>query len=648
MQNYPRDSAASRKMQTRPHAHARGGVALFILTLNILIGLVTLAPLNGAGQIRRSASSGSRMQANQFVGASSEPSSLFLPAVTYDTGGFSPSSVAVADMNNDGKPDLVVSNSGSNTVGVLLGSGSGTFEPAATYDSGGQLPVSVAVADLLTPPGRREAVVANGCANARVCSGSGESGVGVLFAFGNPTAVTYLSGGSIVQSVKIADVNNDGIPDILVAHLCATTVPANCGLNTRGSVGVLLGHDDIFTLMKTYNPGGYQTTSVAVADVNNDGLPDLLVVNNCASGGSSGCRNGSVGVLLGNGDGTFNKATTYPAGFFPISVAVADVNGDGKPDVVVTNDQGNGNGSVGVLLGNGDGTFASVVNYPSGGAGAQSVAVADLNGDGKPDVLVANSNSNNVGILLGNGDGTFGAPLIYSTGGDGPFSVAIADLNGDGKPDLVVVNSGSNSIGVLLSNTGVHNPTSTLVVSSLNPSIYGQKVSWTAQVTTSGSLAPTGTVAFTSSGIYGPFTVGTAALNPSGLATLSKSNLNAGPYPLTAVYRGDANNAPSTSVVLNQTVLQAKTAATITSSLNPSTVGQAVMFTARIASPTVLPSGPVTFTMGTAVLATVQLSGGKATFTTSSLPAGSNAIKVTYQGNSNIARSSAVVKQLVQ
>jgi len=194
---------------------------------------------------------------------------------------------------------------------------------------------------------------------------------------------------------------------------------------------------------------------------------------------------------------------------------------------------------------------------------------------------------------------------------------------------------------------GPRSSTATALASSLNPSIYGQRVTFTAHVTTSGPVPPTGTVAFQSSGIWGTFTLGNAALSASGFATLSKSNLNAGPYPLTAVYKGDASSVPSTSVVLNQTVLQAKTAATIASSMNPSAVGQAVTFTAKISSPMVLPTGPVTFTAGTTVLGTVQLSGGKATYTTSSLPAGSNAIKVTYQGNSNIARSSAVVTQVV-
>jgi hypothetical protein len=284
------------------------------------------------------------------------------------------------------------------------------------------------------------------------------------------------------------------------------------------------------------------------------------------------------------------------------------------------------------------------VNYASGGFSPQSVAVADLNGDGKLDVLVSNFSSNNVGVLLGKGDGTFGAPLIYGTGGNTPLSVAIADVNGDGKPDLVVANSGSSNVGVLLNNTGIHSPTSTSFTSSLNPSIYGQKVTWTATVTSSGSFTPTGKVKFTWSGN----SVGTATLNSTGVATLTKSNLNADTYPLIAVYAGDADNLGSTSTILNQVVLQTTSAAALTSSPNPSTFGQTVTFSAKVTSPTVTPTGPVTFTTGKTVLGTAQLSGGKAALTISTLPVGSTKITVTYNGDSNIAKSSASVIQTVK
>jgi hypothetical protein len=161
---------------------------------------------------------------------------------------------------------------------------------------------------------------------------------------------------------------------------------------------------------------------LAVADVNGDGKPDLVLANNCAIGGSTGCpeETGVVGVLLGNGDGTFQAAVAYGSGGYTAggsghgSVAVADVNGDGKPDLVVANECGNNRdcpayGTVGVLLGNGDGTFQSAVAYGSGGYDANSVAVADVNGDGKPDLVVANLCGDN--NPNGNCNGTVGVLL---------------------------------------------------------------------------------------------------------------------------------------------------------------------------------------------------------------------------------------------
>ena len=195
-------------------------------------------------------------------------------------------------------------------------------------------------------------------------------------------------------------------------------------------------------------------------------------------------------------------------------------------------------------------------------------------------------------------------------------------------------------------------PTSVVIASSLNPSLYGQPVTWTTKVTTSGSVVPTGNVAFRWSRDGQTYTIGTAPLNASAMGTLSRSNLNADPfgtpYSLVAVYSGDTMNLGSTSAVLLQDVLQTRTTASITSSLNPSKQGQPVTFTAKITSTTVMPTGPVTFSIGYTYLGTAQLSGGTAKFTTSALPVGASRVKVTYNGNSNIAKSSASVLQAVQ
>ena len=195
-------------------------------------------------------------------------------------------------------------------------------------------------------------------------------------------------------------------------------------------------------------------------------------------------------------------------------------------------------------------------------------------------------------------------------------------------------------------NTVSQSPTATALTSTSNPSIYGQSVTFAAFVTPSPgyTFPPTGKVK-----LYdGATLIGNAFLDASGFARITRRLLNAGYYSLVAVYVGDSNNGGSASAILSQVIKPTATSATVASSLNPSTPGQAVTFTARLTSPTVMPMGPVTFTLGQTTLGTSQLSGGKATFTTSSLPPGSNVVKVAYLGNSNIAQSSAVVTQVVQ
>jgi Bacterial Ig-like domain (group 3)/FG-GAP-like repeat/FG-GAP repeat len=554
----------------------------------------------------------------------------FAPAVTYDSGGIDAFAVAVADVNGDGKPDIVETNyCGINCTqgaAVLLGNGDGTFQPALTYNSGpyGQ---SIVVADV-NGDGKPDLVVANECDNSGSCSGGGL--IAVLLGNGDgtfQTARNYYSGGVYTFSIAAADVNGDGKPDLVVANRGDSTG------NLNGTVSVLLGNGDgTFQTAVNYVSGGALANSVAVADVNGDGYLDVVVANICQTyGGGGGCSgNGPIGVLIGNGDGTFQTAVTYDSGpISPQSVAIADVNGDGKPDIVVAGD------SVAVLLGNGDGTFQTAVNYGSGASGPQSLVIADVNGDGQPDLVVANSSLTSV--LLGNGDGTFQTAVNYGSGGDEPDSVAVADVNGDGLPDFVVANrtgtagQGNGTVGVLI-NTGT-TPVAATLVSSPNPSNPGQAVTFTATVTPQ----QTGMVSL----FDGTTNIGNFPLNGNGVATLSTSSLGEGTHNITAF-------APSTSPVLYQSV-KPGSATTIASSSNPSIFGQSVTFTATVTPQgSGTPTGTVTFKDGATTLGIAGVSGNAASLTTSGLAMGTHSITAIYSGDSNFTGSTSnTVSQVV-
>jgi hypothetical protein len=382
--------------------------------------------------------------------------------------GFNPFAVVVADVNGDGRPDLVTANGSS--VSVLLGNGNGTIQSTANFAVGAD-PFSVAVADV-NGDGRLDLVTANG----------NSKSVSVLLGNGNGTfqsAMNFgISGvGAYPRSVAVADVNGDGHPDIITADADSFF----------GTVSVLLGNGD-GTFQSAVNFAvGAEPYSVAVADVNGDGHPDLVTANF----GSANEGGSSVSLLLGNGNGTFRSAVNFGFVYRASSVVVADVNGDGRPDLVVASGDISG---VSVLLGNGNGTFQNVVSV---GAGGFSVAVADVNGDGRPDLVTANFGSNNVSVLLGNGNGTFQSAMNF--GVDQPVAVVVADVNGDGIPDVVTVDSSSSSVGLLLGNRNSATHFQVSAPASVKP---GNPFTITITALTAGNQPDalyTGTVQFTSS-----------------------------------------------------------------------------------------------------------------------------------------------------
>jgi uncharacterized repeat protein (TIGR01451 family) len=569
----------------------------------------------------------------------------FLPAVVYNSGGSQPSFVAVADVNGDGKPDLLVANSYySNSIGVLLGKGDGTFHAPVTFASGAGFPTGIVPVDI-NGDGKLDLIVFNEtscypCNNngsIAVLLGNGNGG------FGSPTTYDTGGGGYGVigpSPLAVIDVNGDGNLDVVVAN-CAMLGASGCG-DGEGEVGVLLGNGDgtfrpVVVYGSGFSPGG---NGLAVGDLNGDGKPDLIVTSACDT---NPCPIGSVGVLLNNGDGTFQPSVQYTsAGYSALGIAVADLNHDGKLDVVLagclTNVCLGQPGVVTVLLGKGNGTFQPAVGYSTVGGFGDGVAVADLNGDGNPDVVVTNYDGS-VAVLQGNGDGTFLPAVTFASGvTGGAYAVGVADVNLDGWPDVLVTGN-PTALTVLINNTAAVTPTTTVLGSSLNPSNYGQTVTFTASVTSS-SGTPSGAVVF----YDGSTTIGSATL-ANGNASFGTSSLGGGLHSITAAYQGSSGFAPSTSPVLTQVVngTGTATATSLTSSKNPGIYQQPVTFTAVVTSGSGTPTGTVVFYDGTATLASSTLVNGTASFTTSGLKRGWAAMTAQYLGSGSLDPSTSPV-----
>jgi len=349
--------------------------------------------------------------------------------------------VAVSDLNGDGKPDLVVAEevlSGGRigSVSILLGNGDGTFQSGVPYGTGNS-PAGVVVADF-NGDGKEDLAVTAGCDSlgpsaCGVGNGTPTSGVvSVLLGFGDGTFVGKSSAygvGKWPYFITSADFNNDGKLDLATAN------------NGDNTASVLLGKGDgTFQPQRSFQAGA-SPVSVAAGDFRNNGNVDLAVANeNCLG---PPCTPGSVSVLLGNGDGTFQPHVDYPTGLEPVNLAVADLRGNGKLDLAVSN---MGAGTVSILLGNGDGTFQSQVPYVTASSPQQAV-VGDFNQDGKLDLAILAGQA--VSILLGNGDGTFKTHVDYPGGG---YSIAVSDFNGDGRLDLAIANGGLNAVSILLGN----------------------------------------------------------------------------------------------------------------------------------------------------------------------------------------------------
>jgi len=399
---------------------------------------------------------------------------LFLAASLFSYGAMTPIAAGTvpidliaAELNGDSNLDLAVQNRDSHDLSILLGTGSGTFNLAQTIVqlSGtgleGQLLCDDFNGDMipdLLSTNSSEVIWIKGLGDGTFdppihAGGGGKISIGDFNTDGNKDFASsseysnsisfYIGTGSgsfaeipmIVgspdpQRFIIADINHDAFPDIASSS------------GSTFAFYVLMGVPvtPYFNLPATtdHSNGGFTRGSLITADVSGDGNLDMITSNN-----------GNIAVLYGTGQGCFSSPRTFPASSNVLDIYAADLNADGKTDIVSANGT---DFNISVFLNNGSG-FAPRVQYGTGpgtDAGSQSLAVADVDGDGKLDVLTVNNNSSGtISVLRGNGDGTFNPYTQYAVD-PGPVAIGVGDLNGDLKPDLVVACPSSYTVNVLM------------------------------------------------------------------------------------------------------------------------------------------------------------------------------------------------------
>ena len=345
------------------------------------------------------------------------PPPVFFKLSSSPVVGNDPRTVAAADVNGDGKMDLISANYYGGSLSVLTNNGSGGGVLSGTYTVG-TYPLEVVTADV-NGDGKVDLICANSENADSTLSVLTNSGSGGFVRSGN------YSVGAGPYSVVAVDVNGDGKVDLVTANWG----PAGVGntltmLTNNGSGGF------VFASTLTVGQGPVWVTAV---DVNGDGKVDLISAN----WGTSGQQGNTLTVLTNNGSSGFVLASSPVVGSGPYMVMAADVNGDGKLDLITANWGSSGGGNtLTVLTNNGNGIFGSNATLTVG-SGSLAVAAADVNGDGKVDLISANYYANSLSVLINNGSGGFVLATNLSVGGN-PNSVTAADVNGDGKVDLII------------------------------------------------------------------------------------------------------------------------------------------------------------------------------------------------------------------
>ncbi len=361
-----------------------------------------------------------------------QPASPWRPARTIDLGSdHQPNSLAAGDFDEDGKLDLIVASNLAQDVVVFRGDGRGGFQRGKSFPAGPS-PIQIAVADL-NRDGHLDLAIANhGTPLVTILLGDGRGGFRPA-----PGSPLHVRSNPHPHTIGACDVDGDGFLDLVIDSWA----------------------ENRFTLLRGDGTGRFATPGVPIEagrkpyrnlvlrDVDGDGRCDIVAPNMVERG---------VTILHGDGHGHFTGAENPPtsAGPSPFAVAVADLNGDGKPDLAVANYSGqivdpSGDGLT-FLLGDGRGHFRLGVRIATGRAPGD-VAVGDVNGDGIADAVTADADSNALTVAFGGPDGLSASRVVHVPhGGRGTWRVLLADFDGDGRADAVTANNEAHSLSILL------------------------------------------------------------------------------------------------------------------------------------------------------------------------------------------------------
>jgi len=619
---------------------------------------VVLSDFNGDGHLDAAVVNSGSQTFSILLG---KGDGTFGAAVSYPTPSSAPFYLVVADFNQDSHPDLSVTYELQNTsVSIFLGNADGTFQPAIDTATGFSYPGSLvagdlnedSIPDLVMGAGAVIALLGKGDGTFETPKGyhtnvdvvtlaqfDGTGGIDALaFEYRDVSGFSLITGNGdgtfnasrsfsvpydLLGSIASGDLDRDGNPDLVMSGVSTSDIQGQVHvfLNTGG--GLFGPRMDYLT--------GENTQGVAIGDLNNDGVSDLVAANQ---------NDDSVSVLLGTGNGLFQDQVKYSVGVGeiggPMSVVIADFNNDGAEDLATVNQFG----SFSILLGVGDGSFPTHTVLASG-FDPQDIAAGDLDGDGNPDLVLGPGQkigppSFVVSIYLGNGDGTFDARTDYAVTASNYFRVKVADVDGDTKPDLVAAGFGID----VLSNRGdgtFRGPRTSRGVSLLGGLQVGD-------IDGNGSLdLVLGTYNYENGLLFG---------NDDGTFSPSDRSFKFG----VATAMADFNNDGALDVadVQSSILIRLNTGGSqvaLRSSENPSHAGEKVTFHARV-TPTVgsaVPSGTVEFLDGRQTLGSAELDKGEAKFSTSSLSVGRHRIQASYSGDLTfVPRKSKTKTQIVQ